>query len=59
MRPLFPPFAIPRGQTRLPLDGPQLAALAPTERAEAVALLAALLLQASGATPPESDDGRA
>ena len=59
MRTRPPFFETARSQPSLPLDGPRLAALTPTQRAEAVALLAALLLEASGATPPEGDDGRA
>lgn len=53
---LFPP---PPLQPSLSLDGPQLAALTPSERTEALALLATLLLEASGAAAPEGDDGHA
>ena len=53
---LFPqtPF-----QTSLSLDGPRLASLTPSERTEALVLLATLLLEASGAAAPEGDDGHA
>ena len=53
---LFPP---PPFQPSLSLDGPRLAALTPSERTEALALLATLLLEASGAAAPEGDDGHA
>ena len=46
-------------QPSLSLDGPRLAALTPSERMEALALLATLLLEASGAATPEGDDGHA
>ena len=51
------PFPPPPFQPSLTLDGPRLAALTPHERTEALALLATLLLEASGAVAPEGDDG--
>lgn len=53
---LFPP---PPFQPSLILDGPRLAALTPKERTETVALLAALLLEASDVAIAEGDDERA
>ena len=47
----------PLFQPSLSLDGPRLAALTFRERMEAVALLAILLLEASGVAAAESDDG--
>ena len=51
------PFPPPPFQSSLTLDAPRLAALTPSERTEALALLATLLLEASGAVAPEGDDG--
>ncbi len=50
---LFPPLPF---QPSLSLDRPQLMSLTPLERTEALALLATLLLEASGAVAPEGDD---
>ena len=53
------PFPLPPFQPSLRLDGPRLALLTPSERTEALVLLASLLLEASGAAAPEGDDGDA
>ncbi len=53
---LFPPLPF---QPSLSLDRPQLMSLTPLERTEALALLATLLLEASGAVAPEGDDEHA
>ena len=53
---LFPPLPF---QPSLNLDRPQLMSLTPLERTEALALLATLLLEASGAVAPEGDDEHA
>ena len=53
------PFLPSPFQPSLSLDGPRLASLTASERTEALALLATLLLEASGAAAPEGDDGHA
>jgi hypothetical protein len=52
----FRPFPPPPFQPSLTLDAPRLAVLTPSERTEALALLATLLLEASGAVTSEGDD---
>ena len=58
MRP-FPNLSLPvPRQLSLLTDAPTLQGLGPEERREAVALLAALLIEASGAATPEAGDDR-
>jgi hypothetical protein len=51
------PMPAPR-QLSMALDTAKLRNLSPTDRSEAVALLAGLLLEASGAAAPEAGDDR-
>ncbi|MBV8868488.1 MAG: hypothetical protein JOY65_03600 [Acetobacteraceae bacterium] len=59
MRPRPLPPLLFRNQPNLPLDDQRLATLPQTGRMQAVALLATLLLEASGAAASEGDDEHA